>query len=258
MKSYYSNQQEEIKKKIEAEKIQAAGDFLWKNFCEDFSAKREGITRPFIEKLFRQMLVNHGASNIPNTLFGYMDDDDLFRSATELYVYIQLTAQGVQQEFWPTALEQSNPYVLRYHVLDLHNRMYDLIQVDPAQRDKKWEDARAKVYRESRQNLKHLETGLVKYPAFVHFLLGYTHFTLAMGATEEFQATHWKEAYKEFLLCEKTENIHPNASWLVNLGQGVFKDMPYANLEPVKSLLETHLDPNAIREVRLGLSSLKI
>lgn len=251
MKTQYKQIKDEPRKLTEAEEI-IAGEFLWNNFRLDFHAKRKGINRSLLESNLKRLLFNQGAE-VPNDLCRFMSDEEVIRSATELYTYIQLTCEGIQTEYWPKALEQSNPYVLRYNVFALHNRMYDLMVIHKKPDDKKWVTERSKTYKEAREAIKQIDVLSHKYPAFAHFLLGYSHYTLAMGATEEHAKKHWKEAYAEFLMTEETEKKNPTASFIVNLGQGIYKDMPFDNLEGVKAEIETKLTKDEMAEIKRGL-----
>lgn len=273
MKTQYQKIQDEPKKLTEAEE-ETAGDFLWKNFWYDFHAKRhwidslgnkQGISRDLMSRNLRRLMFNQGANfnDAPEDLFNYMKDDDLIRHTTELYAYIQLTCKGIQTEFWPKALDQSNPYVLRYHVFALHNRMYDLIVMHKKPDDPKWKEARSSLHDDVRKSIDQIKKEdiqtkkslLDKYPAFAHFQLGYSHYTLAIGATAEHAKEHWKEAYAQFLMAESTEKKNPKASFIVTLGQGIYKDMPFDNLEGVKAQIEEKLTADEISEIKRGLDS---
>lgn len=251
-KSLYDKLKSEPRALTPAEEV-LAGEFLWENFWLDFRAKRKkGISRSLIEANLKRLLHNHGA-DVPQNLLSYMKDDDVFRAATELYTYIQLTCKGIQTEFWPKAINQSNPYVLRYHVFALHNRMYDLMTKHKKPGDKHWEAERNNTYVEAFSMINQIEKLADKVPAFTHFLLGYTHYTLAIGATADHAKKHWEAAYREFLLCEATEKKNPKAAFIVNLGKDTFKDMPFENLEPIKNQIEERLTEDEIYAIKSNI-----
>jgi hypothetical protein len=241
------------------------GSNLWDNFNQDLR-KKPSLPNELMKSCLARMIFDQGGdfNEAPAQLLSYMTPSEIYYSSTQLYTWLQLGkmmeeaykgndySQVISNSpYFDKAFKQANPYILRYHVLALHNQMHEKIAST--------QDAtsRNRLYAETLKIIPFIENLAPKHPGFAHFLLGYSHYTLAMGATPENAKAHWVEAYKQFLWAEQTEKKYPRASFIVNLGQGLYKDMPFDNLEIVKKQIEDKLDTETLRNIRSGLSALR-
>lgn len=248
----------------------AVGKYLWSNFNRDVVEVERSPSEDLLKKCLKRAIYDQGGNfqDAPSQLLSYMSLPDVQHYATHLYVWIQLCSmlQNAYQgqnylddfrasPYFNKAFEQANPYILRYHVFALHNRMHALMTTEKNPNDSAWEKKRTDLYAETIKTGKKVAELIPTHPAFAHFLSGYCHYTLAMAAHPEHTMKHWEAAYTDFLWCEATEKKYPRASFIVNLGQGLYKDMPYDNLTAVKQPITAILGPEKTQELAIRLNN---
>lgn len=247
---------------------EVVGRYLWDNFNKNFKAENN-VSSELLSTFLRRAIYDQGGNfqNAPSQMLTYMSAQDLQFYCTHIYVWIQLSEmlqnayQGqnylddfTTSPYFTKAFDQANPYILRYHVFALHNRMHAMMTTEKNPTDKEWKAKRDAIYAEALRTGKKISDLIPKHPAFAHFLSGYCHYTLAMGADSEHVTKHWESAYTEFLWSEASEKKSPRASFIVNLGQGLYKDMPYENLEEVKQQIGQVLGPEKCNALALTLN----
>lgn len=244
--------------------VQLVGDFCESNFWGDLQSNHK-LSLDVLRRGLRRMVFNQFSlndkdafyQNEPKDLFAKMPEDWVKYYYTHMYMGIQAKAQFdvylenvetveyanacLTPNFLQKVFKQSNPYALRIHVFNLHNRMHYLMTHKESVPD--WRARADATYTQAQACLTYLAPLFEKHPAFAHFLSAYTHYTLAMGASHEHAAKHFEECYKELVKAQKTELKLPKASFMVNLGQGLYKDMPFNNLEVVKEQLKEFISP---------------
>jgi hypothetical protein len=127
----------------------------------------------------------------------------------------------------------------------LHNRLFDLLE----NRDKYHDDWKKRcdiTFQEARRTLQKVETLVLFHPAFAHFLLAYSHYTLGMGTFGPKAIEHWEKAHEHFVLTEETQNTSKRDNYILTLGQGIYKDMPFDTLDDVKAQLREKI-PNSLK-----------
>lgn len=243
---------------------ETVGEFLWDNFLQNLNLRQSLSSHndmDLIKTALLQMMKHQGADpdKAPRPLLGFMDDREVVTLATHLYAAIQLiddlneilsddyvNQQEYAQAFLESTLlckafEESNPYVLRFHVFALHNRLFDLLE----NREKYHEDWRKRcdlTFHEAKRTLHKIETMVAAHPAFAHFLLGYSHYTLALGAFGPRAEDHLEEAYRQFELTDEQQNNSKRNNYIITLGQGIYKDMPFNNLNEIKAEIQERLN----------------
>jgi hypothetical protein len=255
-------------RQLSATEQDLVSDFLWKNFISDLKEKNHPSIPLLIKPALLAMITAQGAhlEVAPPQLLTYFQDDEIIALATHLYSALQLieelntlytNASEHQEEYarafrqsssLPKAFAQANPYILRYHVFGLHNRMFDLLH-NKAAYGEDWKARCIDTYHEAKITMQKVDALLPKHPAFEHFLKAYSYYTLAMSIKADQAKHYWKDAYYQALMTEATLNSAPRDAFIITLGQGLFKDMPYDNIDGLKTDLEAHLTPEEIHEL---------
>jgi len=243
-------------------------DFLWQNFISDLKEKNHPSVSLLIKPALLAMIADQGGhlEEAPPQLLTYFQDEEIIALATHLYSALQLIeelntlysdASEHHEEYahafrhspsLPKAFDQANPYILRYHVFALHNRMFDLLH-NKANYGDDWKTRCVDTFHEAKMTMEKVDELLPKHPAFEHFLKSYSCYTLAMSLKPEQAKHYWKDAYYHALMTDATQKQAPRDSFIITLGQGLFKDMPFDNINGLKTDLETHLTKDEIDEL---------
>lgn len=244
------------------------GKYLWSNFNKNFDLTNSPSPE-LLRTCLKRCLYNQGANfqEAPAQLLSYMSVQDLQYYATHLYVWIQLShmlqdayqGQDYLQAFqsspyFQKAFEQTNPYILRYHVFALHNKIHNLITTEKNVGSADWQNKKTALNNEVMKTQEKIAELASKHPALAHFLSGYCHYSLAMVADGEQATQYWGRAYTDFLSCEAMEKKYPRASFIVNLGKVLYKNMPYENLSDTKEQIVKILGPEKTQVLAIQLS----
>lgn len=252
MRSHYQRLREQPEPPtLKPEDKERVGKYLWSNFNRDLKLT-ESPSPDLLKTCLKRAIYDQGASlqDAPSQLLSYMSVPDLQFYCTHLYVWIQLShmlqdayqGQAYLQTFqespyFQKAFAQANPYILRYHVFALHNKIHSCMTSEKQVDDPAWQAKKRALVDETLKTLQKVTELAPRHPALAHFLSGYCYYSLAMTAEGAEAMEYWEKAYTEFLSCEAMEKKFPRASFIVNLGKGLYKDMPFDNLVETKQTI---------------------